>query len=139
MRSKPGWGVGSSLLGGCHRTMTARHRGVGKRGSEYRRIFPDLTLTIIQYMATSQMLSCCLLSRAVKSLDLFLELQLTNMSSTVQRASSLKCSITYMTIGKKLFHPRRFNSNSSSYNDSFHFKLSNALFQMIQQGFRAVN
>lgn len=79
------------------------------------------------------------MSRAVKSLDLFLEFQFMNMSSNVQRAFSLKYTVTYMTVAKKFLHPKRFNSNSSSNNDSFHFKLSNVLFQMIQQGFRAVN
>lgn len=120
-----GWWLGASLLG--QRTTTARPRG-GRRRSEHRGYSQAHRDSVIQCVATSKMMSCCLLSRAVKSLDLFLEIQLMNMSSNVQRASSLKCTITYMTVAKKPLHPKRFNSNSS-YSDSFHFKLLNALFK----------
>lgn len=125
LRCETVWWADASPLG--HKTITARHRG-GDRRSEHREIVPAHPDSVIQYMATSKMLSCWLLSRAVKSFDLFLEFQLMNMSSNVQRASSLKCTITCMTIVKKFLHPQRFNSNFSTYSNSFHFILLNALF-----------
>lgn len=73
------------------------------------------------------------------TLDLNLDFQIMNMSPSVQRASSPKCTATYTATGKKSLQLRRFNSNSSLYNDLFHFKLPNALFQRRQQGFGAVN
>lgn len=68
-----------------HGTMAARHRG-GSRRSENRGQSEAPADSVIHYLETSKMLSCCLLSRAVKSLDLFLEFQLMNISSNVQRA-----------------------------------------------------
>lgn len=61
-----------------------------------------------------------------------MDFQLTNMSSSVQRASSPKSTVTYMTIEKNV-QLRRSNSDSLLYNESFHFKLFGALL-MRQQG-----
>lgn len=62
-----------------------------------------------------------------------------NMTPSVQRASSPKCTVTYMTTEKIPLHLRRVNSNSLLYNDSFYFKLPSTLFQRRQQGSGTVN
>lgn len=127
--------MGVSLLGECHgsRGSQAPGRWQTQVRVEYKGTFSDSL-----GHPTSKLLSLYV-SKAVQSLDLNLDFQLMNMSPSVQRASSPKCTVIYMTIEKKPLHIIRFNSNPLLYNDSFHFKLPNALFQRRQQGSGAVN
>lgn len=135
MEAKSRGCLGASLSRECHGTKGSQHKVDGRQRSEQSRREYSVTHSASS-LETAEPLS---FEQGCPTLDLNLDFQIMNMSPSVQRASTSICTATYMATENKSLHLRRFNGNSLLHNDSFHFKLPNALFQRKQQGSGAVN